>query len=824
MTPPTPPSFAAKLARWQQRYAAWIAVVAALVALALAPLARGLGLRSDWVELLPRNASSVRDLHLGERRVGGLSTLTLVATSSDVTAMQRWATAMAARLEALPPSLRLRRVEWNVREWQRFAREHRHLYAPLAELTQLRDDLRARIEYERRAHTPGFVDLDDPPESAASLARRARERARSASSQQRFRDGFFVHPDGRHLAMFMRSDIQAGDAAHAGALVRRVRAEIVATNPRSFAPDLKVEVAGDLLVALTEHDAIERELVLATLLTVALCLAAVLGLYRRLRAVFLIGGALAVPVIATFAFARFAVGHLNTSTAFLGSIVIGNGVNPGIVWLARYFEERRAGRGVEGAIAATHHGAWAGTFTASFAASLAYGSLVITDFRGFRDFGIIGGVGMLTCWALTLLILPSLTALWERRRPLPLGPHGAGENLYGAPFAYAARRAPVLFAGLSIALALAGVALGAVAVGRGPLEYDFRRLTSVRAETRRASELNRIAGDIVGRTGSGSAVAVLVDRREDVMPLKRELIARRERGAPYGPVRSLDDFLPSDQTAKIAVLADLRRLLLEARPHVDEATRREIDAELPPAEIRAIGDSDLPADVATLFTERDGTRGRLIFVEEKPGSSIWDGRYLVAWSEAIRAARDAQGGRALVVGNAPVYADMIAAIWRDGPRAVLASFLATLLLVIASFRRWRYRGLTMAGLLAGVAWMVGALVAMRVRLNFLNFVALPITFGIGVDYAVNVVRRYAQEVDDGASRDPVDAAVRETGGAIVVCSLTTIFGYSSLLTSANRALNSFGLAAVLGEVCCVLAAVLGVSSLLVLIERRRQRR
>ena len=195
----------------------------------------------------------------------------------------------------------------------------------------------------------------------------------------------------------------------------------------------------------------------------------------------------------------------------------------------------------------------------------------------------------------------------------------------------------------------------------------------------------------------------------------------------------------------------------------------------------------------------------------------------MAWAGAIREARDALGGRALVVGSAPVYADMIAAIWHDGPRAVLASFAATLVLVLLSFRRWRERGLTMAGLLTGVAWMVGTLAVLHLRLNFLNFVALPITFGIGVDYAVNVVRRYAQELDDGTSACPVDAAVRETGGAIVVCSLTTIFGYASLLTSANRALNSFGLAAVIGEVCCVLAAVLGVSALLVLIDRRRTR-
>jgi predicted RND superfamily exporter protein len=44
---------------------------------------------------------------------------------------------------------------------------------------------------------------------------------------------------------------------------------------------------------------------------------------------------------------------------------------------------------------------------ASGAAALAYGSLMITDFRGFRDFAIIGGVGMVFCWISSLTILPA---------------------------------------------------------------------------------------------------------------------------------------------------------------------------------------------------------------------------------------------------------------------------------------------------------------------------------------------------------------------------------------------------------------------------------
>src|SRR5208283_4543892 len=96
-------------------------------------------------------------------------------------------------------------------------------------------------------------------------------------------------------------------------------------------------------------------------------------------------------------------------------------------------------------------------------------------------------------------------------------------------------------------------------------------------------------------------------------------------------------------------------------------------------------------------------------------------------------------------------------------------------------------------LLVGVAWMSGALALVGAKLNFLNFMALPVTFGIGVDYAVNVAHR------DQELRDAVHV-VRRTGGAVILCSMTTLLGYLALVRSANFAVRSLGVAAVLGEI------------------------
>jgi predicted RND superfamily exporter protein len=119
-------------------------------------------------------------------------------------------------------------------------------------------------------------------------------------------------------------------------------------------------------------------------------------------------------------------------------------------------------------------------------------------------------------------------------------------------------------------------------------------------------------------------------------------------------------------------------------------------------------------------------------------------------------------------------------------------------------------------LVAGVVLMVAALAVSGVRINFLNFIAFPITFGIGVDYGVNVYRRYLVE---GPGK--IVQVIRSAGGAVALCSATTIIGYSALLIADNQGLVSFGLAANVGELTCLAVAVLGLPAVLKIAEGRR---
>jgi uncharacterized protein len=433
---------------------------------------------------------------------------------------------------------------------------------------------------------------------------------------------------------------------------------------------------------------------------------------------------------------------------------------------------------------------------------------------------VIGGFGMVLCWVAAYAWTPALTYAIDRRWPLPPAKDRRTQSAYGRVLA-ATLRAPAVPLVLA---ALASIA-GGVAIWRwveaDPIEYDFRNLQSQSYDDP-LQVINRRVAESVDEATNGSAIAVLAQSPQDARHVGRQLTRAHDGSRAFGSVRTVYDLLPVDQEQKLPLLHEIRDLLIEVRPHVDEEQARFIDENLPPEDLVVLRPEDLPETVARPFTERDGTVGTIVYVEHEVTRNQFDGRYLREWTEAARSPRNRDGSPVVVAGAAPVVADLVTAILESAPITVLASFLATVLLLLFTFRRNSDRFWTLGTHLAGVTWMLGAMAAVGMRINFLNFVALPITFGMGVEYGVNVTRRYNEEI----LVDPHDAARRAvtgTGGAVALCSLTTVIGYLALWTSPNRAVNSFGFAMAFGEVTCASAALLVLPAALQLVHRLRAR-
>jgi uncharacterized protein len=800
----------------------WVPLLgAALVTAFFGFFASRLDLETRYDALLPGSQPSVRELHRVQARTATAQTMFILLEGPDRAVLRAMGDALSPRLLALGPGIVSTAAD-GAQDGRAFLSPRSGLFLDTGELEGLRDDVLARWDYEVAKEAGQLLDDTGPPVTFEDIEKRLRKNGRESTDDE----GYYERKDGTALVVIVRSPIPGGALAILGPALRRIEDSVADVGSRPEFRDVRVGYAGDMPTGFIEYDSIRRDLLGVGIRGIALVLAVVLLYFMRFRALLVMGITIGVGLVWTLGLTELVVGHLNVATGFLISIIAGNGINVGILYQSRYFEERRRGTPVPQALRTTVRTTWQPTAVAAVAAAASYSSLLATEFRAFRQFGFIAATGMLACWVVKTLMVPPMLVLLERRRPLEGPDRGALASIrrfgmgYGRLFAWLVPKAPAAILAAGVVLVIAGALAGFRYVRRDPMEYDLRATENV---SRRSAELHRVWDGVIDVLGAGQdGMVILADSPDEARQVEKKLQADWDAAPadakPFHAVHTLWDLVPNEQEAKIPVLLEVGERLERARSRgfLDEDGWRKVKDLVPPSDLRPYGLNDLPESLAQPFAEKDGRRGAIVIIEPEPGNAS-DLRYLLRYSNSFRETLLPSGKVVLGSGRAVVFADILQAVIHDVRRTVALSFGLTLLAVFIAFRGGGWHTATVVfALLVGVAGQAVFLYCAGVKLSFLNFAAIPITFGIGVDYAVNVMQRY--RADGG--RDILDA-LRTTGGAVVLCSLTTILGYIALLGSHNRAIQSLGLIAVVGEVSCLVAAMTVLPALWLLIERRR---
>ena len=360
------------------------------------------------------------------------------------------------------------------------------------------------------------------------------------------------------------------------------------------------------------------------------------------------------------------------------------------------------------------------------------------------------------------------------------------------------RRGPVL--------AVAAILFVASALGawryltHHPLETNLRNMASTNAELDRGVALMDKFDRAFGHGISGG-FALAVKSRDEVAPLVRKLRAadegKPERQRLFSRVTTLDDRLPADQPEKLEILAELRRLIDRQLRHPDvlsddeRKTLRGVASPRQPARRSATPTS--PSSSPGLTSSGTAPAGGSS--SPTPASASTPGTRAICGGSPRAVRGLGLGPDVLVGGSAFVFTDMLNAMERDGPRATAIAALGAIVVVVALLGPSLAASATLFCGAFGTLALIALAGLFGLKVNFLDFVALPITIGIGIDYSVNIISRARTEPDTPQGR--VESA--RTASAVALCSYTTVVGYGSLWFSSNKGIRSFGFAAMLGE-------------------------
>ena len=820
---------------------------------------------TDLRELLPSDSPGLKAFEHQLGRVGGGATLIVVAESPVRAQNERFIDDLAVRLRAMAdeqkahggPQL-IAYVESGTKDVHAFFEDNKWLYADPSDLQEAYDTLDEQIAI-RGGMVEDLSDDDAPPSppppapsahpSAAVAASAAppaptSDKKKPALGLDKYRDhwkakvrehddfpsGYFETEDGTMIGLRIVSFTTGMGDAGGDTLLGRVQRLVQDLKPASYELSMQVGFAGDIPNASAEKESIVSETAWISVAAFVLILAGVVWFFRSPWSLAVIALPAALGVGCAYAFAYFRFGYVNTTGMFLVPIILGNGINYPIVLLSRYREFRARGQEPAEARREAVQNALRAELVGACVASIAYGSLTFTDFRGFNQFGWIGFVGMLLVWLSMIPCVPALIVVIERtqarlprwlRDPAPrVGPDGS-LGAVSRLVARATARAPWAF--VAAAAAVTVVAAWKIPeLVRDPWEYNFDRLGSRGSKRGGAGEWSNKAERVFGGKMNVAGALMLADTAEQVPLVKDRILANDAadpQGSLIGEIATVWDLLPGTpdaQKSKLELLTRIRDRLTPAVLHdLPGDERARVEELRPPERLRVLAPPDLPPLLRRRFEENDGRVGTVFYVKYRNEVSLSDGHNLLRLAKATDNVALPGGVVVQTASRSTVFAEMIRSMERDGPRATLLSFAGVTLVVLFATRNARGALAVLAALLLGVTWLVGGAAWLGEKLNYVNFITLPITFGIGCEYPFNVYDRSRLLGGD------VTAAVLRVGGAVALCSFTTMVGYGSMIFADFQALQSFGRLAVSGEAACLTGAVLFLPALLHLIGRRR---
>jgi predicted RND superfamily exporter protein len=809
------------LARLVVRRPGWVLLVALAISAALAPLAARLRLDTDLARLLPAGRPEVDAFARFARSFATEQVLLILVESDEPSRLQPFADQLGDALTA--DTTLVADARWRLRgSAATVFRDHLLGLLTVDEIDKLaprfRPDAMPAAARRIRAllSAPGGSSLTpivtaDPLDLLPTVAGRI-----SAGLPVNAGSGYFISPDGKALLMQVRPHAAASNPEADRALITRA-SELaqkfgahVASDGNFTGHGLEVGFTGACAYTLTYRDWMHRDLLWTTPASLLVVFLLFAFFFRSLRILVFVAPPLMLAIYWTAASTAGLFGTINIVSVVFGPVLASIGIDFPIQIYNRLREELASAephQALEKSVAAMA----LPSLVATLGPALVFFACGLSHNTGLRQLGILAGLGLCLNLVAMLTVLPALLALlpsrlWAKAAPPPRWGLRALDGL-----ANLASRRPRRMVAVVLLLAVAAVPLALrLRFGEKLVTIHPAAMPPVRTEARLSSHFGE----------REHMLLALVEDKDGELALERSdaWAAQGERLRAAGVLRgvqSLSSLFPSQatQTARRSRLdtvgapatADaLERALAEA--DFDTAAFAPFIAQLRAAQTIRISDAR-NTDLSFLLDNHlhDDSNGRRIatFFFPAPGRAAEAEAALTAFS------RGPAGG--VLTGSTIIDRELREVVLRDTLVLTLASTAGVALLLALVYRRWRSWLAVFAPLSIAWLWFAAALGAVGLPLTLFNLIAVPLVIGYGIDDHVFLLHRYQEPGGD------LQLALRSTGRAIILTSVSTIAGFASAAVARFDAIRSFGLSGALAVLVCLVAALAILPALLSLL-------
>ncbi|EMA06870.1 Predicted exporter protein, RND superfamily [Haloarcula vallismortis] len=539
--------------------------------------------------------------------------------------------------------------------------------------------------------------------------------------------------------------------------------------------------------------------------------------------------AIIMTLIWTFGFIGIAGIPFAVLLIAIPPILIAIGIDFGIHSINRYREERVRGAEITEAMTRTTDQMTVAFAIVTGTSAVGFLSNMISAFPPTQDFGLVAAAGIIFTFFIFGVFVPAAKVAVDRARqryPIPTmatTPLGSESSPLGRLLSVGvtvAKRGPLVFL-LLTAMATAGGAVYATGVDTGfspddfqPAEETPEYMQSLPESIRPPEQFEyvRINNYLDRHFEENSQVLMYVEG-----PMTEDSALEEIHRASQSPPPTFERDRRQAETQSIITLIQSRaerdpefRALVKRNDRNDNGIP---DDNLPQiyAALAAPADSDLDS-----FLADDRRSAQVIYTVDGDADdkAVTNDAYTVANSYRMAAQP---------TGSVIIFDEAISLVLESVIETLILTLVGAAGFLIMSY--WIIEGRPSLGvvnvipILVTVVAVVASMRALGIAFNAINGTILAIAVGIGIDYAVHVVHRFADEYHERPLYPALQRTVIGTGGALTGSMLTTVFGIGVLVLALNPALGVFGILISLSVLYAYLSSVLLLPSIIVVWER-----
>ncbi|MCW8130412.1 MAG: MMPL family transporter [Planctomycetota bacterium] len=610
------------------------------------------------------------------------------------------------------------------------------------------------------------------------------------------------------------------------------------------APSLSVGYTGLHAITTENEMSLRWDILSTTASSVVAVLCLFLLVYRRLWLAVDIGLTMGLAILVTLTLAWLLHGPIGVMGAGFTCVLLGMGVDYGIHLYTTYQALRMEARlGPAEGIHETIRRCGSSVFAASMTTVAAFLGIATTHFRGLAELGLLAGLGLLVSAVAMVTVFPALlsrsgqgevkVAATIRRSTVVLGKfHGKRKR------AWIGLLAGVLAASVALTLIVFGPDPGPDSMLGVRFDAEFGNLRSLNIK---AIPLRSKIEQRFGRAFADINVVTEGPDEASAFAAAEEAAARLAPELAQGDLRysgGISNYVPSPRQQK-AALAALKSLDVAAMRQRFLDAARELFPRIEPEDFFAqflenldkTGKTFGDAKPLTLAEVLQGPLGPMLSLYARIDAGPEGGprvrlvnkyfpkelEFTEAWGEALAERLQAPasgGGMVRVTSGRMVGFELKRSLLFDMEwiSAVVAA--GVVILLIVSLRSFKRAALAAVPLIFSFLFVLAGVVVAQINdwdfaINYVNLMIFPILIGSGIDYGVYIV------TDIYSSRRPdLFQVVSETGRGVILCGLTTLAGFGSMIWGSYTGLISFGWAANLGYVGALFGALVVLPAIL----------